>query len=40
MVISQRKNELESEIEKEPFNYDLWFDYCTLLEQQASVDIE
>lgn len=37
--MTNRRHELEKSIEKEPFNYDLWFDYCTL-EEQSNVDIQ
>ena len=33
VVLTARRHELEKDLEKEPFNYDLWFDYCTLEEQ-------
>ena len=38
MVLTTRRHELERAIEKEPLNYDLWFDYCTL-EEQSTVDV-
>ena len=37
-MLTNRRHELEKLIEKEPFNYDLWFDYCTL-EEQSNVDV-
>lgn len=29
---------MEKEIQKEPKDYDLWFDYCNLEEQQGNVE--
>ena len=31
-VITKRRHYLESELDKEPYNYDLWFDYTRLEE--------
>ena len=39
-MLSNRRHELEMALEAEPLNYDLWFDYCTLEEQQATVNVE
>ena len=39
VVLTQRRHQLEAEISKEPLNYDLWFDYCTL-EEQANANVE
>ena len=35
-MLAKRRDELEAQISKEPLNYDLWFDYCTLEEQSVS----
>lgn len=32
VILNKRRAELEQLLETEPYNYDLWFDYCNLEE--------
>lgn len=38
VILTKRRHYLEAELSKEPFNYDLWFDYTRLEEQSESVE--
>ena len=37
-VLTKRRHYLEQEVTKEPFNYDNWFDYVRLEEQNGSIE--
>lgn len=39
VIVSKRKFQYEQDIEENPTNYDSWFDYIRLLENEADVDI-
>lgn len=36
VILNKRRAELEQQLDTEPYNYDLWFDYCNLEEQSQS----
>jgi crooked neck len=38
VILTKRRHWLEKEIEKEKFNYDLWFDYTRLEEQSSDLE--
>ena len=37
-IVTKRRHWLEQEIERESYNYDLWFDYTRLEEQSGQVE--
>ena len=39
MVLQQRRNYLEEQIQQNPLNYDNWFDYIQLEEQANEINI-
>ena len=40
LVLRKRRAQLEEEVVRDQYNYDLWFDYTRLEEQAPIVDIE
>jgi crooked neck len=36
VIISKRKEQYEQLLEESPFNYDIWFDYLKMLEQEGN----
>jgi crooked neck len=40
LVLRKRRAQLEEEVVRDQYNYDLWFDYTRLEEQAPVVDIE
>ncbi|VDL91651.1 unnamed protein product [Schistocephalus solidus] len=38
VILNKRKFQYESEIEANPHNYDVWFDYVRLMEEEGSVE--
>lgn len=40
MLLKKRRAQLEEEVQKDKYNYDLWFDYVRLEEQAPQPDFE
>jgi crooked neck len=38
VILTKRRHYLETELKKESFNYDLWFDYTRLEEQSGNIE--
>lgn len=39
VIVSKRKFQYEKEIEQDPTNYDAWFDYLKIMENEGDVDV-
>ena len=40
LVLRRKREQLEDQLLKDEYNYDLWFDYIRLEEQANQVDLE
>jgi len=40
IVLQKRRTQIENDLLKDQYNYDLWFDYTRLEEQSNDIDFE